>query len=341
LIEFNAAGEITRWLDKSANRELLPPGAKANELQLFDDKPLYWDAWDIDPRFELQRAATVQLVKKELIQAGETSDVLRFEWLLNQSRIRQDIILYHHERRVDFKTNVEWHEDHKLLKVAFPIDVVAAKATYEIPFGALERPTHNNTSWEQAQYEVCGHRWADLSEGGYGVSLLNDCKYGYDIKDRVIRLSLLRAPKWPDATADRGEHEFTYSLYPHEQDWRAAQVVHRAAELNQPVIPVRIPLRNDAATDEGAMPSERSILPFESRSVVLDTVKPAERGGGTVIRLYESTGSRDSVSIRLPISSGQVSLVNLLEEELEPLQTADGIVRLDFKPFEIKSIKYV
>ncbi|MFC5467375.1 alpha-mannosidase [Cohnella suwonensis] len=344
LLEFNVEGEITRWLDKSAGRELLPPGAKANELQFYHDKPLYWDAWDIDPRFEQQRAGTVELVKKELVQAGKTSDVLRFEWRLNRSTISQDVILYHHQQRVDFKTRVQWHEDHKLLKVAFPVDIVAAKATYEIPFGALERPTHNNTSWEQAQYEVCGHRWADLSEGGYGVSLLNDCKYGYDIKDGTIRLSLLRAPKWPDATADQGEHEFTYSLYPHEQDWRGALVVRKAAELNHPAIPVRVPRRSAAVAAASAgevlLPDGQSMIPFESRSVVLDTVKPAERGGGTIVRLYESVGSRDSVAVRLPGSPNRVCVVNLLEEEMEPLDIADGVLRLSFKPFEIKSIKY-
>ncbi len=340
LLEFNSEGEITRWLDKTADRELIRPGAKANELQFYHDKPLYWDAWDIDPRFEEQRAGAVQLVKKELAALGKTADVLRFEWKLNRSSICQEIILYHHQKRVDFKTRVQWNEDHKLLKVAFPIDIVSTKATFEIPFGAVERPTHNNTSWEQAQYEVCGHRWADLSEGGYGVSLLNDCKYGYDIKDGTIRLSLLRAPKWPDVSADLGEHEFTYSLYPHEQDWRGAQVVRKAAELNHPAIVVSIPAAGDSAlTGQGALPHEQSMIPLESRSVMLDTMKAAELGDGTIFRFYESSGSRESVSIRLPKSPSRVCIVNLLEEEIEHLGVDDGILRLEFKPFEIKSIK--
>ncbi|WP_373229786.1 alpha-mannosidase [Cohnella sp.] len=337
-LEFNSEGEITRWLDKTADRELLLPGAKANELQFFHDKPLYWDAWDIDPRFEAQRAGQVKLVKKELVSQGKTADVLRFEWMLNRSFISQDIILYHHQQRVDFKTSVQWNEDHKLLKVAFPVDIVANKATYEIPFGALERPTHNNTSWEQAQYEVCGHRWADLSEGGYGVSLLNDCKYGYDIKGSTMRLSLLRAPKWPDASADQGEHEFTYSLYPHQLDWRRAGVVRKAAELNHPVIVMRIPAPKFTAIDQASLPSEQSIIFWESRSVILDTIKAAERGTGTILRLYESSGSRESVSIRIPNLPAQVYTVNLLEEELELLNINNGILSLDFKPFEIKSV---
>ncbi|WP_308637506.1 alpha-mannosidase [Paenibacillus silvisoli] len=334
-LAFNERGEIVSWFDKAADRELLPAGAKANELQFYHDKPTYWDAWDIDPKFEQNRAGEAELVEMRVVVSGEAADVLRFEWRLGQSRIEQDLVLYHHQKRVDFKTRVNWQESHKLLKVAFPVDIVAAKAAYEIPFGALERPTHRNTSWEQAQFEVCGHRWADLSEGGYGVSLMNDCKYGYDVKDGVLRLSLLRAPKWPDVTADLGEHEFTYSLLPHEQDWRGAEVVRRAAELNQPAVAVQLP-----GTGRGSLPATASLLELDSRSVVLDTVKPAERGEGTILRFYESTGSRDRVTLKLPQGAKHASIVNLLEDELEPCAIGeDGSLKLQFKPFEIKSVR--
>lgn len=341
-IEFNAAGEIVRWYDKSADRELIAAGKKANELQLFHDKPLYWDAWDIDPRFDSQRAGSARLLSKEVVLQGNSQDVLRFQWQLNRSLVVQDIVFYHDQKRVDFKTRVDWKEEHKLLKVAFPVDIVASKATYEIPFGALERPTHTNTSWEKAQYEVCGHRFADLSEGNYGVSLLNDCKYGYDIKGSTIRLSLLRAPRWPDLTADQGEHEFTYSLYPHEQDWRGAHVVRRAAELNHPV---RVAAgRNDTADAAGRggsdkLPVQLEMMPFKSKHVILDTVKAAERGEGTIFRFYESAGGREKITIHLPFAAREAFVVNLLEEELYRLDIQDGAVQLDFKPFEIISVR--
>ncbi|QHW31140.1 alpha-mannosidase [Paenibacillus rhizovicinus] len=336
-LEFNDRGEIVRWLDKAAQRELLLPGAKANELQFFHDKPTYWDAWDIDPKYEQQPASKAELIGKRVISSGDAADIIRFEWRLGESSITQDMILYPHQKRVDFKTRVDWRESHKLLKVAFPIDIVSTKAAYEIPFGALERPTHRNTSWEQAQYEVCGHRWADISEGSYGVSLMNDCKYGYDIKDGVLRLSLLRAPKWPDATADQGEHEFTYSLLPHEQDWRHAEVVRRAAELNQPAVALRVPAGSGEGKEQ--LPATNTLLRLDSRTVVLDTVKPAERGEGIVLRFYESTGSRDRIVFQLPPSVKQATVVNLLEDELEACSVgADGTVTLAFKPFEIKSI---
>lgn len=187
ILTFNEDGEISRWYDKSADRELLQPGQTGNQLQFYHDTPPLWDAWDIDPRYEQQPAGKAKLLDCRVLTSGPVQTVLKFRWQLHESLIEQEIVLPRNSRRVDFRTRVSWREQHKLLKVAFPVDIVAAKATYEIPFGALERPTHRNTSWEQAQFEVCGHRWADLSEGGYGVSLLNDCKYGYDIHDGVLR----------------------------------------------------------------------------------------------------------------------------------------------------------
>lgn len=335
LLEFNDLGEITRWYDKTVEREWLQPGDRANEWQFFHDKPTYWDAWDIDPRFESQRAGGVQLISREIVQCDSVQDVLRFRWKLNDSEISQNMIFYHHQRRIDFKTRIDWKESHKLLKIAFPADLVAAKATYEIPFGALERATHNNTSWERAQFEVCGHRWADLSEGNSGISLLNDCKYGYDVKNRTIRLSLLRAPKWPDAHADQGQHEFTYSVLPHAGNWRQANVVQRAMELNHPV-QVIVP-----APHGGTKPSKHSWVQFHSEHVILDTIKVSEDGSGTVLRFYESTGGRETVHVHWNERNVRASIINLLEDKLEPLSCEGGAFKLTFKPYEIKSVKLV
>lgn len=334
IMQFNELGEIISWFDKTEQRELLAPGAKANELQLFRDTPTYWDAWDIDPRYEQQREPSVELLDSQVVLQGATQDILRFHWRLNESEVWQDIILYHHRRRVDFQTRVDWHEAHKLLKVAFPVDIVAGKATYEIPFGSLERPTHRNTSWEQAQFEVCGHRWADLSEGSYGISLLNDCKYGYDIKDDVLRLSLLRAPRWPDAAADQGMHEFTYALYPHSGNWREGHVVQEAAELNHSL---QWLLKDSPSV--GVIPPVHSWITWHSQQVVLETIKPAEDGDGTILRFYESSGSREQIRLEWPHAGASVSRVSLLEDEEELLDLVDGILTLSFRPYEIKTIK--
>lgn len=332
LLDFNDQGEIVRWYDKDYDRELLPEGEKGNQLLLFHDRPTLWDAWDIDPRYEQQPAGAPVLTQRCVIHSGQLMDILHFGWEYGSSVIEQQIILPKQGRRIDFRTKVQWNEDHKLLKVAFPVDVLADKATYEIPFGALERPTHRNTSWEQAQYEVCGHRFADVSERGYGVSLLNDCKYGYDIHGHVMRLSLLRAPSWPDLHADRGSHEFTYSLYPHAGDWREAQVVREASALNAP-------LRVKAGEPGAVYPELHCWMDFHSDHVILDTIKPAEDGGGSVLRLYESSGGRGDAILRGLSPGTRAYESSLLEEKLEQLHIEHGSLRLRFKPYEIKTIK--
>ena len=352
-ITFNNLGEITSLYDKVAQREIILSGERANRFYFFHDRPTLWDAWDIDDRYEKQPAGEVTLLDKQAIMTGSIQDVLRFHWRIGNSEIVQDMILYHHDSKIDFKTHVKWNEVHKLLKVGFPIDVVSTKATYEIPFGALERPTHRNTSWEQAQYEVCGHRFVDVSEHGYGVSLLNDCKYGYDVQGSTIRLSLLRAPKWPDATADLGEHDFTYSLYPHRGDWRSAHTLRKAMELNQQSF-VRAAygieegtVKHNNASIQYRSNSNRSnpqsvgiIADFNSNHVIVDTIKPTEDGAGYILRLYESSGGREEISLtwKQPFASAWLS--NALEDELEELEPdKNRTLHLQFTPFEIKSIR--
>lgn len=333
ILTFNEDGEISRWYDTSAGRELLQPGQPGNQLQFYHDTPTLWDAWDIDPRYEQQPAGKAKLLDRRVVSSGPVQTVLKFRWQLGESQIEQEIVLPRNSRRVDFRTSVSWREQHKLLKVAFPVDIVATKATYEIPFGALERPTHRNTSWEQAQFEVCGHRWADLSEGGYGVSLLNDCKYGYDIHDGVLRLSLLRSPRWPDRNADQGEHEFTYSLYPHSGEWRQADVVREAAELNEPLLAV------SEAAHSGCYPSTHAWLAFQSSHVMLDTIKQAEDGSGTIVRLYEAAGSRESATLDWKDEDVRACRVNLLESETGSVDTTGGVIPLSFRPYEVQTFK--
>lgn len=333
VVRFNERGEIASLFDKTAGREIVKHGERANRFYFFHDRPTLWDAWDIDDRYEQQPAGEAELLEKRLILSGRTKDVLRFRWRIGQSEITQDMIFYHHDPRIDFETHVSWHEAHKLLKVGFPIDVVTEKATFEIPFGSLERATHRNTSWEQAQYEVCGHRFADVSEHGYGVSLLNDCKYGYDVQGSTIRLSLLRAPKWPDTTADIGEHDFTYSLLPHQGDWRNAHTVRYAAELNHemPVLPLE-------TGQPGTRPAVQSLISLDSRHVVLDTVKPAEDGKGMILRFYESSGGREQVELQWPYAFEDAYLSNALEDPVQKLQPEEGRLMLSFAPYEIKTI---
>lgn len=331
-VEWNEQGEIARLYDKKASRDVLKAGEVANQLQLFHDNPPLWDAWDIDPNFEQQLADRPELESVEVIQRGQTKDILQFKWSVSNSIISQDIIFYHHSKRIDFETKVEWQEDHKLLKVSFPVDILADRATFEIPFGSIDRPTHNNTTWEQAQYEVCGHRFADLSEANYGVSLLNDCKYGYDVKGNVLRMSLLRAPKWPDPNADQGSHQFTYSLYPHQGDWKDAQTVKIGHELNTPVTPIV------TTSHQGNLPNKHSFIELDAENVVLDTVKPGETEG-LVLRLYEATGGREKVNVRVDMPVDKAEEINLLEEYVATLPLDQEDVNLEYRPYEVKTIR--
>jgi alpha-mannosidase len=334
---FDEKGRIVSWFDKMYDRELLQQGEKGNEFRLYHDLPLDSDAWDIDPRYADQPAAQAELIVPITARRGNTRDILRFEWQIGRSHIVQEMHLFRHSRRVDFVTKVEWNEEHKLLNVAFPVDVLAPKATYEIPFGAVERSSHNNTSWDAAQYEVCGHRWADLSEGDYGISLLNDCKYGYSVKDGVMQLSLLRAPKWPDPTADLGNHEFVYSIYPHEDDWKNGETVKQGFMLNHPVEAVR------AEAHEGTWPSVHSLVQLDSKHTVLDTVKLAEDGAGIVIRLYEAHGARENVRIGVPGKHPvQSQLVTILEEEIGiPSQSEAMGIDFKIKPYQVQTVKFL
>ncbi len=262
-------------------------------------------------------------------------DRIRFKWKISNSFIEQDLVLYHHSGRLDFETKVSWHENHKLLKVAFPVHVQTSKAIFEIPFGVVERATHSNTSWEKAQFEVCGHRFADVSEGNYGVSLLNDCKYGYDVKGSQLRLSLLRAPKWPDPNADQGNHLFTYSLLPHQGTWNSANVVRSGYELNHSVTSIQV----DA--HKGTLPARHSFIELNATHAILDTVKRSEKDEGVTMRFYESSGGQEAMEVKLSQTAfQQATETNLLETPLAPLSMEAGVLRTTIKPFEVKTITF-
>ncbi|MDO3412731.1 glycoside hydrolase family 38 C-terminal domain-containing protein [Saccharibacillus sp. CPCC 101409] len=234
-LDWNERGQLTRLYDRAAEREVLAAGQRGNVLQLFEDKPLAHEAWDVDIFYQQKSWELDNLTEVSVIERGPLRCVVRFVWETKASRIQQHLTVYARDRRIDFKTTADWHERRVLLKAAFPVHVRATEATYDVQYGNVTRPTHWNTSWDMARFETVGHQWADLSDKGYGVSLLNDCKYGYDIKDNVMRLSLIKCAQHPDTEADQGSHEFTYSLLPHDGDWLAGGTVRSAWALNSPL----------------------------------------------------------------------------------------------------------
>ncbi len=333
-VEFNGTGDITRLYDKQADREVLPLDTPGNAFLAFEDRPMNFDAWDIDIFYE-DRVEKVEGVESiAILEQGPLRVALEIKRKYRSSQIHQKIYLYADSKRLDFDTWIDWHEHHILLKAAFPVTVMSLMATFDVQWGNVQRPTHRNTSWDWARFETCAHKWADLSEGNYGVALLNDCKYGYDIHDNVIRLSLLKSATNPDSDADQGEHLMVYSLLPHTGDWRDG-VVPAAYDLNDPLILRRI---NGSAAKAK---SSGSLVSVSAPNVVIETIKVAENGNGFIVRLYENQRNRGKVTLKPGFTLAAAHRCNLLEEDEEALQVEDNGVQFDITPYQIVTLRLV
>lgn len=328
-IEWNEAGQLVRIYDKESEREVLESGSLGNVLQVFEDKPFgRHEAWDIDIFYQEKMRVVDKLNSAVLEETGPLRAVVCFQWSYRNSTITQRLIAYADSRRIDFETEVDWHERKQLLKAAFPVQVRATEATYDIQFGNVKRPTHWNTSWDYARFETVGHQWADLSERGYGVSLLNDCKYGYDIKDNVLRLSLIKSATVPDPSADQGEHRFTYSLLPHSGDWVVGSTVREAWALNNPLTWIAAPQ---------ALP-EFSLFRISQPNLMVDAVKKTEDGSALILRLHEFTGNRGSADMICGLPAVEWQECDLLERPEQHLGAGDRI-SFSMKPYEIKTFR--
>ena len=338
-----ATGCMTSLFDKRSNTESLAPaetdtgGPKdrvcGNLLQTFVDKPKDWDAWNIDADFEKQHWDLDHADEVKLIENGPLRAVIRVKNRFQNSTFVREITLYAGVPRVDIKTHADWNEKHILLKVAFPVSAHSDKAVFEIPFGSIERPTARNTQAEKAEFEVPAQRWADISDDKHGLSLMNDSKYGYDAKGNVLRLSLLRSPAWPDPHADEGQHDFTYSVYPHGGSWQDAQTVRRGYELNYKLLPF------NAERHEGALPPEHSFLEAQSDNVIVTAVKKSEDDDTLIVRFYEWAGKATEVKLRLPGRIEQVSDADLIERSTSSLKFTGDTVNVPTGPFEIKTVR--
>jgi alpha-mannosidase len=337
-VELNEAGDITRIYDKVHGRDVLPADTIANQFQGFEDRPLQWDAWDVDIFFEDKMWKSDPASSVNVIDSGPLRATLEVRRRILHSDYVQRISLSYNSPRLDFDTTIDWRERHILLKVAFPVDVLANLATYEIQWGNVQRATHRNTSWDWARFETCAQKWVDLSEGDYGVSLLNDCKYGHDIRDNspkggVMRISLLRSPTMPDPEADQGEHHFAYSLLPHAGSWGETTIA-QAYALNDPLIVAR--LESQASTLQSV-----SLLSAEPANVVVETIKRAEDANGLIVRLYESQRRRGQARLHLGFTLGSAWRTNLLEENQDALTPDGNTLTLSVHPYEIVTLRLV
>lgn len=331
-VRFDANGNINSIESLEDGSEFIAPGKLANMFQVFDDKPVFWSAWDIDP-YTLEKSVDLQRSESfEVVERGPVRSAVHVVKKFGSSRIEQRISLGPNAAIV-FETEIDWREEDKLLKVAFPVNIHSPKATYEIQFGNVERPTHYNTSWDMAKFEVCAQKWVDLSEGDQGVALLNDSKYGHDIHGNVIRLSLLRAPKAPDPECDMGVHRFTYVLMPHFGPFNYAGVVSAAYALNAPV---RHALLTPGPGHSGTLPA---FVSCEDRNVVVETVKKAEDGNAIIVRLYECHNARGRAELFCARPFRSVWLCDMEENPETELDATDGLIAFDYKPFEIITLR--
>ncbi len=318
----------------------LAAGACGNELQAFKDTPKDYDAWNIDPGTLdqpptlLDKADSVELVKSDSAPAA-----IRIVRTWQSSKFVQTITIPHASEQVDIDNEIDWHESHVLLKAAFPLAASGPFATYEIPYGSIERPTTRNNSWEKAQFEVEAMRWADLGDGQHGLSVINNSKYGYDAAGNVLRISLLRSPKWPDPEADMGHHHFHYALYPHAGSWKDALTVRHGYEYNYPLT------AEVTTAHAGSLPAEHSFASVGPQNVVLTAVKKAEDANGIIFRVYEWAGKDATAEFHVPAGATSATVTSMMETpEGSPLELSHNgasgdVVKVPIHPYEILTIR--
>jgi alpha-mannosidase len=322
----STGGRLVSLVHKQTNREALAD--EGNCFEMYDDRPTAWDAWDVDPYHLETRRACGPAKSAKIVSDDPLRAEIEFTYTIGSaSSIRQVVRLDAGSSRLEFDCEVDWRESYKFLKVCFPVNVRAMNATYEMQFGSVERPTHFNTSYDLARFEVPGHKWVDLSEHGFGVALLNDSKFGFSTFGNQMRISLLRAPKYPDPQADIGKHEFSYAVYPHADDWRLGGVVSEAIRFNSPIL-----------FAPGAA-ERKSFASVDDPNLILDTIKKAEDSDAIVLRLYECHGARGKARVNLGLPIKRAVLCNLLEDEGKTLKVDDGSIEIEYGPYQIVSLK--
>jgi alpha-mannosidase len=325
-------GHIISIYDRLKNREIVPEGREVNEWQLFEDCSGIYNAWDILKTYENQKIVLPDWDNIEVVESGLVSIALRLKRTFGKSKAVQIVRMYKERARIDFETWVDWHESEKLLKVAFPVNVKSRVYSVDTSAGVFERMNHQNTSWEQAKFEVPCHKWVNLSEGLFGVSLMNDCKYGCDVQGNVMRLSLLRAPIRPDRESDRGEHYFTYSLFTHSGNWQNDGLVEEAYDLNYPLVMIN--------GRKFVYSESFKALKVNSTALKCQAFKMAEDGSRDIIvRLIELYGSRGDTSLKVGFDVAKAFICNILEKNIERLNVEDNEIRLAYKPYQIISIR--
>ncbi len=325
-------GLLDEVIDKQTGRQILT--GKGNLMAISLDKPIHESAWNLEFDYQMKFNTLDKAESVEVVESSPLRGVIRVVRKFHESTITQDIILENDKPTVDFDTTVDWHEREKVLKAEFPVDIRSRSASCEVAHGAAEYPTHYNTSYEQAKFEFCAHKWVDLSEGGYGASIINDCKYGYNVHDNVMKITLLRGPICPDPLGDIGMHSFRYSFYPHTGTWRDADTVRLGFEEN-------IRLDGEFVRASGGDDTGRSLARINGESVILDAVKKAQDGNGVIVRMYESETRHCTVKAWFDLDYSRVIECNLMECDEHEIPCKNGEFEFAMKPHEVKTFRLI
>jgi alpha-mannosidase len=323
-------GDLDSIFDKINQKEIL--SAAGNQLQAFVDRGQYWDAWNINPNYEQHSLAPTQLKSIACLDNGILQQRIRVIRQLNKSEFTQDYILQANSPILKIATIVDWQEEHVMVKAAFPLTLTSNSTAYEIACGAIERPNNSEEPHQQAKWEVAALHWADLtdSEQNYGISLLNDCKYGYDSQGDRLRLTLLRSPRWPDPEADKGFHQFTYAIYPHTNSWQSAQTVCQGYQLN---IPLQVLLwEPDRTRRTNKLPTVGKFIDLQAENLILMALKSSDRDN-LILRFYECHGKTANFNLESDLNLALGDRLNLLEQPIQN-ETTNHI-----KPWQIASFE--
>lgn len=332
-VDFDEHYHIVSIYDKTNQREIISDDGAANVLEIFEDYPVDFDAWEISEYYQQKKWIADNVMSAELVNEPLYAAV-RITRKYNHSTVAQEIRLTAKSGRLDFITDVDWHEDHCLLKAAFPLAVRTNTAICDVQFGFVERPAVLNNSWDKAKFEICAHKWVDMSEGDYGVALLNDCKYGYSVKDNILKISLLKSSTYPNPEADRGKHRFTYSLYPHFGTVASSDVIKQGYIMNRP-----LKIKKIEARSNGALPDKFSLVSSDKKNIVIETVKKAEDNNGIILRIYDAENKRGRVVLNFGLPLSKVYICDMLENTEEEVAVENNSVALDFSNFEIKTLR--
>lgn len=328
-ISFDKNGNIISVFDKKNQREIVKTNNFLNVIEVYENIPYCYDAWEIS---EYYKDKCMPLTAKEdiAIEKGVNFAQIKVSRKFSKSMLTQTTRVYNNSERIDFILDIDWNEEKTLIKTSFPLNIHTNEATFDIQFGSIERPTHTNTSWEKAKFEVCGHKWADMSEDDYGVSIINNSKYGYSLEESELKMTLLTSPKYPNPEADMGKHTISYSLFAHDGNARKGDVVKEAYKFNQPLTAVEV-------RGNGSLENEFSLINISSSTVIAETVKQAECGSGTVVRMYQSANKTEKISVTLNTDYRKSFFCDMLENQIKEINTAE----LQIKPFEVITLKFV